>query len=255
MSLLNISDYKVLVEGSEILKGVNLNVGKGEIHCIMGPNGSGKSTLVNSLMGHPAYEVSGGSVELDGEDVLDMEAFERSLAGMFLAFQYPKEIAGVSMLNFLLASYNAHLAKKHELEGAEGKFKAVKSFRFKKLIKPLLEELDVKGDFLERFVNQGFSGGEKKKMEILQLKLLKPKVALLDETDSGLDVDALKIVSEGINSVHAESEMGIVIVTHYRRILEYIKPDFVHIMKDGVIVKSGGPEFAQEIEDKGFGWV
>jgi Fe-S cluster assembly ATP-binding protein len=250
MSLLKIDQFKVSVEGEAILKGVDLEVKPGEIHCVMGPNGSGKSTLVNSLMGHPAYVVSGGKVELDGEDLLEMEAFERSLAGLFLAFQYPKEIAGVSMLNFLMASYNAHLL------AADPEAKTVKAFRFKKMLKPFLEELQVGDDFLDRYVNQGFSGGEKKKMEILQLKLLKPKLAMLDETDSGLDVDALKIVSEGINQVHAENaDMGIVIVTHYQRILEYIKPDFVHVMKDGVIVKSGGAEFASEIEEKGFGWV
>jgi Fe-S cluster assembly ATP-binding protein len=172
------------------------------------------------------------------------------LSGLFLAFQYPKEIAGVSMLNFLMASYNAHLV------AANPGSKTMKAFRFKKMIKPLLSELDMKDDFLDRYVNQGFSGGEKKKMEILQLKLLKPKVAMLDETDSGLDVDALKVVSEGVNNVHAENpDMAIIIVTHYQRILEYIKPDFVHVMKDGVIVKSGNSEFAAEIEDKGFGWV
>lgn len=250
MSLLEVKDLKISVEGEDILKGLDLKVNKGEIHCIMGPNGSGKSTLVNSLMGHPAYEVEGGEVELDGEDVLDMEAFERSLAGLFLAFQYPKEIAGVSMLNFLMASYNAHLLAK------DPEAKTMKAFRFKKMLKSLLDDLEVDDNFLDRYVNQGFSGGEKKKMEILQLKLLQPRIAMLDETDSGLDVDALKLVSKGIKDVHAESEeMAIIIVTHYQRILEYVKPDFVHVMKDGVIVKSGGPEFAKEIEDKGFGWV
>lgn len=250
MNLLKIVDYKVKVEGEEILKGVNLEIAKGEIHCVMGPNGSGKSTLVNSLMGHPSYEYVGGNVLLEGADLMEMEAFERSLNGLFLAFQYPKEIPGVSMLNFLMASYNAHLVAN------DPEAKTMKAFRFKKMLKPLLEELGLKGDFLDRYVNQGFSGGEKKKMEILQMKLLEPKVAMLDETDSGLDVDALKVVSEGVNKIHAENpDMGIVIVTHYQRILEYIKPDFVHVMKDGVIVKSGGPEFAQEIEDKGFSWV
>lgn len=250
MTLLRIEDLKVSVENESILKGVNLEVKPGEIHCIMGPNGSGKSTLVNSLMGHPSYEVNDGKVSLDGENLLEMDAFQRSLKGLFLAFQYPKEIAGVSMLNFLMASYNAHVVARDE------EAKKVKAFRFKKMLKPILEELELGGDFLERYVNQGFSGGEKKKMEILQMKLLEPKVAMLDETDSGLDVDALRIVSAGVNQIHKEnSEMGIVIVTHYQRILDYIKPDFVHIMKDGVIVQSGGPEFAKKIEEKGFGWV
>lgn len=250
MTLLQIKDLKISVEDQLILKGVNLDIKAGEIHCVMGPNGSGKSTLVNSLMGHPSYNVEGGSVSIEGNDLFDMEAFERSLSGLFLAFQYPKEIAGVSMLNFLMASYNAHLVAN------DPDAKTMKAFRFKKMIKPLLAELDMKDDFLDRYVNQGFSGGEKKKMEILQLKLLRPKVAMLDETDSGLDVDALKVVSEGVNNVHAENpDMAIIIVTHYQRILEYIKPDFVHVMKDGVIVKSGSSEFASEIEEKGFGWV
>ncbi len=250
MTLLSVKDLKVSVEGEGILKGVNLDVKKGEIHCVMGPNGSGKSTLVNSLMGHPSYEIDAGEVSLNGNDLVEMEAHERSLAGLFLAFQYPKEIAGVSMLNFLMASYNAHLL------GNDPDAKTVKAFRFKKMLKPVLEELDMEEDFLDRYVNQGFSGGEKKKMEILQLKLLKPSLAMLDETDSGLDVDALKIVSKGVNQVHTEnSDMGIMIVTHYQRILEYIKPDFVHVMKDGVIVKSGGSDFAKEIEEKGFGWI
>ena len=249
MSFLEVKGLVVKVEDKKILDGVNLKINSGEVHCVMGPNGSGKSTLVNSLMGHPLYEVESGSVLLDGENLLDLESFERSLNGLFLAFQYPKEIEGVTMFNFLLASYNAHYLKKNPDKTS------LKSFRFKKLIQPMLMELGVKDDFLDRFVNQGFSGGEKKKMEILQLQLLQPKFALLDETDSGLDVDALRLVSEGINKVHADSEMGILIVTHYQRILEYIKPDFVHVMKNGKIVKSGGADFALEIEKRGFDWV
>lgn len=246
MAVLRVKDLKVSVEEKMILEGVNLEVNSGEIHCVMGPNGSGKSTFVNSLMGHPVYKVEGGSASLDGEELLDMESFERSLSGLFLAFQYPKEIEGVSMFNFLMAAYNAHYVAKNPGSNT------LKAFRFRKLLKPMLEELGVKDDFLDRSVNQGFSGGEKKKMEILQLQLLEPKFALLDETDSGLDVDALKIVSDGINKVHKNSDMGIVIVTHYQRILEYVKPDFVHVMKNGKIVKSGGAEFAAEIEANGF---
>ena len=246
--MLKIQNFQVGVEGKQILKGIDLEVRPGEVHCIMGPNGAGKSTLVNSIMGHPKYEVLGGEVQMDGADVLDMEVFERSCNGLFLAFQYPKEIAGVSMLSFLLGAYNSQMQARDE------NFRALKPFKFKKMIAPLLEDLHVDKSFLERYVNHGFSGGEKKKSEVLQLKLFKPKYALLDETDSGLDVDALKIVSEGINDVK-KTGMGIIIVTHYQRILDYVKPDFVHVLKDGQIVQSGGAEFAKELEKKGYNWI
>jgi Fe-S cluster assembly ATP-binding protein len=229
----------------EILKGLNFAINSGEVHCIMGPNGSGKSTLVNTIMGHPAYEVTEGEVTFDGEDLLELEAFERARKGLFLAFQYPKEIAGVTMLNFLTAAYNAHLVAN------DPSARPLKAFRFRKMVLPEMEKLKIKPEFLDRFLNQGFSGGEKKKAEILQMRLLKPKFALLDETDSGLDVDALRIVAEGVNELRS-SNLGVLIVTHYNRILDYIKPDFVHVMKEGRIVKSGGKEFALELEKTGY---
>jgi len=240
-----ITGLKVEAEKQEILKGLTLEIKPGEVHCIMGPNGSGKSTLVNTIMGHPNYEVAAGKVELEGQDVLNMSVSERALSGLFLAFQYPKEIAGVSMMDFLRSVYNAHLLRR------DPEVKPMKSFRFKRFIVPYLEELKIPVDFLNRFVNQGFSGGEKKKVEILQMKLIQPKFALLDETDSGLDVDALKIVAEGVDSMR-DGKLGVLIVTHYRRILDYINPDFVHVMKDGQIIKSGGHDFAEELEREGY---
>lgn len=242
---LEITNLHASVDGEPILKGVNLKVSAGEIHCIMGPNGSGKSTLVNTIMGHPAYEVTEGEILLNGENVLEMEPFERAQAGIFLAFQYPKEIAGVSMLNFLTAAYNAHLLAK------DPEAKPMKAFRFKREIKAQMEELKIDPAFLDRFLNQGFSGGEKKKAEILQLKLLEPTFALLDETDSGLDVDALKIVAEGINSMKGD-DFGVLLVTHYQRILDYVEPHFVHVMIDGKIVKSASGDYAKELESTGY---
>jgi len=240
-----IENLSAKVEKKEILKDFSLIINPGEVHCIMGPNGSGKSTLVNTIMGHPAYYVVSGEVKIGEEDILNMSVSERSLAGLFLAFQYPKEIAGVSMMDFLRSIYNAHLLQR------DSEAKPMKSFRFKRFIVPFLEELHISPTFLDRFVNQGFSGGEKKKIEVLQMKLVQPKFALLDETDSGLDVDALKIVSEGVESMR-DGELGVLIVTHYRRILEYIKPDFVHVMKGGRLVKSGGHEFAEKLEREGY---
>lgn len=243
--MLEIRNLHARIEEKEILKGLDLTIRPGEIHCIMGPNGSGKSTLVNTIMGHPSYEVTEGEILLFGENVLEMEPNERALAGLFLAFQYPKEIAGVSMLNFLTAAYNAHMQAK------DPEFKPVKAFRFRRQITDLMEELKIDPVFLDRFLNQGFSGGEKKKAEILQMKLLAPKFALLDETDSGLDVDALKIVSEGVNSMRSD-DFGVLLVTHYQRILHYIHPDFVHVMKDGRIIESGGRDFAEKLETEGY---
>lgn len=242
---LEIINLHASVDGEPILKGVNLKVSAGEIHCIMGPNGSGKSTLVNTIMGHPAYEVTEGEILMDGENILEMEPFERARAGIFLAFQYPKEISGVSMLNFLTAAYNAHLLHK------DPEAKPMKAFRFKREIQEQMEELKIDPQFLDRFLNQGFSGGEKKKAEILQLKLLQPTFALLDETDSGLDVDALKIVAEGINSMKGD-DFGVLLVTHYQRILDYVEPHFVHVMIDGKIIKSASGEYAKELEATGY---
>jgi len=246
--MLQVKGLKVSAGDKDILKGIDLEIKAGEVHCVMGPNGAGKSTLVNSLMGHPSYEILSGQANLNGVDLLGLEPFERSLEGVFLAFQYPREIAGVTLFNFLLAAYNEHMSHQDK------DFRRMKAFKFRRFIKPYLLELKVPEDFLERYLNHGFSGGEKKKIEILQLKLFNPKLALLDETDSGLDVDALKVVSNGINDFKAEDK-GILIVTHYQRILDYVKPDFVHVIKDGKIVKSGDYKFAQELEQKGFEWI
>jgi Fe-S cluster assembly ATP-binding protein len=243
---LSILNLKNKAADLEILHGVNLEVKQGEVHCIMGPNGSGKSTLVNTVMGHPAYEVTDGDILFDDESLIELESYERARKGLFLAFQYPKEIAGVTMLNFLTAAYNAHLSVK------DPEARQLKAFRFRKLVLPEMEKLKIKPEFLDRFLNQGFSGGEKKKAEILQMRLLQPKIALLDETDSGLDVDALRIVSDGVNELKKETGMGVLIVTHYNRILEYVQPDFVHVMKKGKIVKSGGRDFAHELEQTGY---
>jgi Fe-S cluster assembly ATP-binding protein len=243
--ILEIIDLKNSAGDLEILHGVNLKIKSGEVHCIMGPNGSGKSTLVNTIMGHPAYQVTNGEVLFNNENILELEAYERARKGLFLAFQYPKEIAGVTMLNFLTAAYNAHLVAN------DPDARPMKAFRFRKMVLPEMEKLKIKPEFLDRFLNQGFSGGEKKKAEILQMRLLKPKFALLDETDSGLDVDALRIVAEGVNDLRS-TNMGVLIVTHYNRILEYVKPDFVHVMKKGQIVKSGGQDFALELEKTGY---
>ncbi len=245
MAVLEIKNLHVNIDGEPILRGVDLVVKSGEVHCIMGPNGSGKSTLTKVIMGHPKYEVVDGSITFDGEDVLAMEPNERSLAGIFLAFQYPQEIAGVRFLQYLTTIYNAHL----KLRDPEAK--EVKPFKFKRILEPLLNDLKMREDFLQRYLNEGFSGGEKKKAEILQLKLLEPKFAMLDETDSGLDVDALRIVAEGVKSM-LNSQLGVLMVTHYRRILEYIKPDFVHVMVNGKIVKSGGADLAAELEENGY---
>jgi Fe-S cluster assembly ATP-binding protein len=246
LSDLNVKKLLVKAGDVEILHGVDLQVKKGEVHCIMGPNGSGKSTLVNTIMGHPSYDVTEGDIHFNDESLLDLEPFERARRGLFLAFQYPKEIQGVTMLNFLTAAYNAHLSVK------DPEARPLKAFRFKKLVLPEMEKLKIKPEFLDRFLNQGFSGGEKKKAEILQMKLLQPSIALLDETDSGLDVDALRIVANGVNVLKKETGMGVLIVTHYNRILEYVKPDFVHVMKKGKIVKSGGRDFAKELEITGY---
>jgi Fe-S cluster assembly ATP-binding protein len=226
-----------------ILKGLDLDIGKGEIHAIMGPNGSGKSTLAKVLAGHPGYEATSGTVTFRGQNLLDLEADERSQAGVFLAFQYPVEIPGVSIANFLRTAVQAHLPEGEELD----------IFDFADILSERMSMLDMDVTFAERHVNDGFSGGEKKRNEILQMAMLKPKLAVMDETDSGLDIDALKIVADGVNALRAEDpEMSVLLITHYQRLLDYIKPDFVHVMVDGRIVQSGGPEVALELEKTGY---
>ncbi|HJE61174.1 MAG TPA: Fe-S cluster assembly ATPase SufC [Nocardiopsis listeri] len=227
-------------ERREILKGVDLTINSGETHAIMGPNGSGKSTLAYAIAGHPRYEITEGEVLLDGENVLDMEVDERARAGMFLAMQYPVEVPGVSMSNFLRSSVTS-------VRGEAPKLR-----QFSKELQGAMKNLAIDSSFAARGVNEGFSGGEKKRHEILQLELLKPKVAILDETDSGLDVDALKIVSEGINRAQSENDLGVMLITHYTRILNYVTPDFVHVFADGRIAESGGPELAQVLESDGY---
>ncbi len=236
-------EARVAEEDLDILRGVNLDIGKGEIHAIMGPNGSGKSTLAKVLAGHPGYEVTSGSVTFEGQDLLEMEADERSRAGIFLAFQYPVEIPGVSIANFLRTAVQAHLPEGEELD----------IFEFSEQLQERMEMLDMDLSFAERHVNDGFSGGEKKRNEILQMAMLRPKLAIMDETDSGLDIDALKIVAHGVNRLMEENpEMSVLLITHYQRLLNYIKPHFVHVMIDGRIVRSGGPEVALELEAEGY---
>ncbi|MCZ4520263.1 ABC transporter ATP-binding protein [Rhodococcus sp. 14-2483-1-1] len=247
MSTLEIRDLHVSVANTDssaepinILKGVDLTVKSGETHAIMGPNGSGKSTLSYAIAGHPKYTVTSGTITLDGEDVLEMSVDERARAGLFLAMQYPVEVPGVSMSNFLRTAATA-------VRGEAPKLR-----HWVKEAKTAMSELEIEANFLERNVNEGFSGGEKKRHEILQLGLLKPKIAILDETDSGLDVDALRVVSEGVNKYKEREDGGVLLITHYTRILRYIKPDFVHVFVNGEIVKSGGAELADELEANGY---
>jgi Fe-S cluster assembly ATP-binding protein len=244
--MLDIKNLQVTVEGKQILKGINLHVNAGEVHAIMGPNGSGKSTLARALSGHPQYEVTGGEVVYEGKDLLDMDPDERARDGVFMAFQYPVEIAGVNNAYFLKAAVNAK--RKHdgvpELDAME----------FMQLIKDKSKLLDIDQAMLSRAVNEGFSGGEKKRNEIFQMSLLEPRLAILDETDSGLDIDALKLVANGVNAMRSP-ERAIIVVTHYQRLLDYIVPDYVHVLSAGRIVKSGGKELALELEKKGYGWI
>lgn len=244
MSTLEIKDLQVQVETNEgpkqILKGVNLTINSGEIHAIMGPNGSGKSTLAYAIAGHPKYEVIGGQILLDGQDVTQMSVDERARAGLFLAMQYPVEVAGVTVSNFLRTAKTA----------VDGKAPAVRSWV--KEVKEALDRLKMDPQFAQRDVNAGFSGGEKKRHEILQMELLKPAFAVLDETDSGLDIDALRIVSEGVNRVHDNINCGILLITHYTRILQYIKPQFVHVFVNGKVVEQGGPDLADRLEEEGY---
>ena len=234
---------KVAEEDIDILKGLDLELPKGQIHAIMGPNGSGKSTLAKILAGHPGYEATSGEVTFKGEDLLELEADERSQAGVFLAFQYPVEIPGVSIANFLRTAVQSHMDEGEELD----------LFDFADMLTERMEMLDMDPSFAERHVNDGFSGGEKKRNEILQMAVLKPALAVMDETDSGLDIDALKIVSNGVNKLAEENpDMTVLLITHYQRLLDYIKPDVVHVMVDGKIVRSGGPEVALELERDGY---
>jgi len=240
--LFEIHDLHVSVEGKEILKGVDLTINTGEVHALMGPNGSGKSTLANALMGHPRYQVTAGSVLLRGESILDATPDERARRGLFLAMQYPTSIPGVTMVNFLRAAVKAR----------RGEDVPVREFR--QQLREAMALLKMDEAFARRYVNEGFSGGEKKRAEILQMAMLRPQMAIMDETDSGLDIDALRIVSEGINALMNEN-LGVLIITHYQRILNYVKPQFVHVLFDGRIVRSGGPELTEDLERRGYDWI
>lgn len=248
MSQLEIKDLHVSIDGKEILKGVNLIVKQGEIHAIMGPNGTGKSTLAYTLMGHPNYTVTKGEVHFKGQNILELEADERSRLGMFLAFQYPVAIPGVTVANFLRTALNA----RRRALNKEDKGMPIPEFR--KLLKEQMELLKMDQAFAGRYLNEGFSGGEKKRAEILQMATLRPEIAILDETDSGLDIDALRVVSDGVNALSGP-ELGMLVITHYQRLLNYIKPHFVHVMMGGRIVESGGPDLALSLEEHGYDWI
>ncbi|UCD62657.1 MAG: Fe-S cluster assembly ATPase SufC [Candidatus Zixiibacteriota bacterium] len=241
-TLFELKDIHVEVEDKEVVKGVSLKVKAGEVHAIMGPNGSGKSSLSNALMGHPGYEITSGEAYLQGHSILEMPPDERSRAGLFLAFQYPLAVPGVTVANFLRAALKAHRGPEADMSD------------FRRLLKREMAALSIDPSFATRYLNDGFSGGEKKRVEILQMSVLNPKMALLDETDSGLDIDALKTVSGGINRFH-NADNGILLVTHYQRLLNYVQPDFVHVMLGGRLVKSGGPELALKLEENGYDWV
>jgi len=246
MSLLEVKNLRASVDDTEILKGISLTVNPGEVHAIMGPNGSGKSTLAQVLAGHPAYEVTGGEATLEGQDLLDMEPEERAQAGVFLAFQYPVEIPGVTNAYFLRAAYN-------EIRKARGE-EELDPMDFLDLLEQKLKVVEWGPEIMQRAVNAGFSGGEKKRNEILQMAVLEPKLAILDETDSGLDIDALRIVANGVNALR-RPDRAIIVVTHYQRLLNYIVPDYVHVLADGQIVRSGGKELALELEARGYEWL
>jgi Fe-S cluster assembly ATP-binding protein len=248
MSELVINNLHVSIDGKEILKGVDLTVKQGEVHALMGPNGTGKSTLAYALMGHPSYEVTEGEVFFKEQNILDLEPDQRSHLGIFLAFQYPTSIPGVTLANFLRTALNAH----RKANNPEDKGISIPEFR--KLLKAKMELLKMDSNFAGRYLNEGVSGGEKKRAEILQMATLKPEIAILDETDSGLDIDALRIVSEGVNALRGP-ELGALVITHYQRILNYIKPEFVHIMLGGRIVESGGADLALHLEEHGYDWL
>jgi Fe-S cluster assembly ATP-binding protein len=248
MSELEIRNLHAGIEDREILKGVNLKVNQGEVHALMGPNGTGKSTLAYVLMGHPNYTVTEGEILFKGQNILELEPDQRSHLGIFLAFQYPTAIPGVTLANFLRTALNAHRKAEHPED------KGISIPEFRKLLKAEMEMLKMDQSFAGRYLNEGFSGGEKKRAEILQLATLKPEIAILDETDSGLDIDALRVVSEGVNALRGP-ELGVLVITHYQRILNYIKPDHVHIMLDGRIVESGGSDLALHLEEHGYDWI
>jgi Fe-S cluster assembly ATP-binding protein len=245
---LEIRNLHVSVEDQPILKGVDLIVKPGEVHALMGPNGSGKSTLSNTVLGNPEYEVTAGQVIFDGQDILELETDERARLGLFLAFQYPVAIPGVTVANFLRNALNARM------KADDPESKGIPIPKFRKLVMEKMDMLQMDPSFGGRYLNDGFSGGEKKRAEILQMAVLQPKIAIMDETDSGLDIDALRIVSEGVNKLRGP-DLGVLVITHYQRILNYIKPDFVHIMLDGKIVESGGPELALALEERGYHWL
>ncbi|NDF33135.1 MAG: Fe-S cluster assembly ATPase SufC [Euryarchaeota archaeon] len=242
--VLEISNLHAGIDDTAILRGINLEIPPGEIHAIMGRNGSGKTTTANIIMGHPDFDITDGTVQLDGEDLLDMEPWERARKGVFLSFQYPQAVPGLQVGNFLRKSVAA-------IRGED----AAKGAEFRKTLKDAMTELDIDRSFLGRYVNDGFSGGEKKRFEILQLMLLQPKLAILDETDSGLDIDGIRTVSKGINAAVRGTDSGALIITHYSRILEHVQPDKVHVLIKGKIVKSGGPELALELEERGYDWL
>ena len=246
MADLEIKNLHVSAEDKEILNGLDLEVSRGEVHALMGPNGSGKSTLANAIMGHPGLEVTEGTIRFGGEDVTDASPDERSRDGLFMAFQYPVAVPGVTVAKYLRMLVSAHRAAHGEPEP--------KIREFAKMTREAMELMDVPQEFSSRYLNDGFSGGEKKRMEMLQMALLRPKVAVLDETDSGLDIDALRTVAEGVNHFSGP-EMGVLIITHYQRILHMVEPDRVHVMYEGRIVKEGGPELVSELEEKGYGWI
>ncbi|HMC06093.1 MAG TPA: Fe-S cluster assembly ATPase SufC [Solirubrobacterales bacterium] len=246
MADLEIRNLHVSAEGKPILKGLDLEVSVGEIHALMGPNGSGKSTLANAIMGHPSLDLSEGEIRFKGEDVTDAAPEDRARAGLFMAFQYPVAIPGVTVAKYLRMAVNSHREAGGEAE--------IKLKDFRKQTEAAMELMNIPREFSSRYLNDGFSGGEKKRMEILQLAMLRPQLAVLDETDSGLDIDALRTVAEGVNRF-AGPEMGILIITHYQRILHLVQPDFVHVMYDGRIVKAGGPELVELLEERGYGWI
>lgn len=256
---MEIKDLRVSIEGKQILKGVNLKVSQGEIHAVMGPNGSGKSTLANTLMGHPKYKVDSGEILVNGENIVGLAPDVRAKKGLFLAFQYPLEISGVPLAQFLRSAYRSVRGETQKKPDAKGDPRGVGSemisaLAFKKKLEEKLKEVDMDPAFAKRYLNEGFSGGEKKRAEILQMAILQPAIAIMDETDSGLDIDAVRKVAEVISRM-AGPEMGVLLITHYQRILDYIKPQFVHVMVDGRIFRSGGPELAKLLEERGYAWI
>ena len=247
-----IKDLHVNVEDKEILRGLSLTIKAGTIHAIMGPNGSGKSTLAYTLMGHPGYTVTGGEVWYKDQNILELEADERSKLGLFLAFQYPVAIPGVTVANFLRSAINAHRAE----EGKDPKETSLPVAQFRKQLREQMAALEIDESFVRRYLNEGISGGEKKRVEILQMAMLQPSIAIMDETDSGLDIDALKVVAQGVNTLYGtHPEMSVMVITHYQRLLNYIKPHFVSVLMDGRVVRDGGPELALELEEKGYDWI